>query len=85
MEYDSRFETRKRNIANYQSNANYDVGNKIMYHKEVLKFNLCDYNDGYILVRGDITIVGHNLVIEVAFKNFLRLILSVSQKLMEQK
>ena len=29
-----------------------------------------DYNDNYILVRGDISIVGHNLVTEVAFKNY---------------
>ena len=25
---------------------------------EVLKSNLCDYNDAYIFVRGDITITG---------------------------
>ena len=35
----------------YQSNANYDVGNKIVYSTEVLKSILCDYNDAYILVK----------------------------------
>ena len=35
----------------------------------MLKSNLCDYNDAYILVRGDITIIGRNILIEVAFKN----------------
>ena len=35
----SNFVTRKWNIVNDLSNANYDVGN------EVLKSNLCDYND----------------------------------------
>ena len=37
------------------SNANHDEGNKIIYNTEVLKSNLCGYNDSYILVRGDIT------------------------------
>ena len=39
---DSRFMTRKWNIFNDQSNANYDVGNEIIYNTEVLKCNLCD-------------------------------------------
>ena len=33
-----------------------------------MKSNLCDYNDAYILVRGDVTIIGHQ-VTQVAFKN----------------
>ena len=32
-----------------------------------LKSNLYDYNDTYILVRGDITIIGHQAT-QVAFK-----------------
>ena len=31
--------------------------------------NLCNYNDSYILVRTDITIIGHP-VTQVTFKNF---------------
>ena len=27
---------------------NYSVGNEIIYYAEVLKSNLCDYNDAYI-------------------------------------
>ena len=30
------------NIVSYQSNANSDVGNEIIYNAEVLKYNLCD-------------------------------------------
>ena len=60
--------TRKWNIVNDQSNANYNVGNEIIYDTEVLKSNLCDYNDAYILVRGSITIKGHQAT-QVAFKN----------------
>ena len=48
--------TRKWNIVNDQTNANYDVGNDIIYNTEVLKSNLCDYNDAYILVSADITV-----------------------------
>ena len=36
--------------------VNCNVGNEIIYTTEVLKSNLCDYNDTYILVRGDITV-----------------------------
>ena len=51
---DSKFVTGKWNIANDQSNTNYDVGNEIIYSTEVLKSDLCDYNGAYILVRGNI-------------------------------
>ena len=51
-----------------QSNANYGVGNEVIYNIEVLKSNLCDYFHAYIFVRGDITIIGHR-VTQVAFKN----------------
>ena len=27
-----------------------------MYNTEVLQFNLCDYKDAYIFVKGDITV-----------------------------
>ena len=33
-----------------KSNKNYDGGNKVIYNTEVLKSNLCDCNDAYILV-----------------------------------
>ena len=63
---DSRFVN--RNCVNDQSNTIYDVGNKIICNSEVLKFNLCNYNDAYILVNGDITIIKH-VVTQVAFQN----------------
>ena len=51
-----------------QSNANYDVGNEIFYNTEVLKSNLCDCKDIYILVRGDITVTAAPET-QVSFKN----------------
>ena len=53
---DSKFVTRKCNIVKDQSNANYDVGNEIIYTTEVLKSNLCGYNSAYILVRGGVAV-----------------------------
>ena len=53
----SKFVTRKWNTGKDQSNANYDAGNEIIYQTEVLKSNLCDYNDAYIIVTGGITVV----------------------------
>ena len=63
-----KFVTRKWSIVNDQSNANYGVGNEVIYKAEVLKCNLCDYRDAYILVRGDINILGDNGT-QLVFKN----------------
>ena len=60
--------TRKWNIFNDNSKTNYGVGTEIIYKTKVLKSNLCDYNDAYILVGGNNTIIGHQ-VTQVAFKN----------------
>ena len=38
-----------------------------MYTTEILKSNICNYNNANIL-EGDVTIIGHN-VTQVAFKN----------------
>ena len=66
---DSKYLTRKWNIRNDQSKANYDVRNRIIYNTEVLKSNLCDYNDAYILVMVDINVLAAP-TIKIAFKNF---------------
>ena len=41
---------------------------KIIYDTEVSKSNLYEFNDAYILVRGDVTIIAHQAT-QVAFKN----------------
>ena len=66
---DSKFVTRKRTILNDQSNANYCEGEEIIYYKKVLKSNLLDSKDTYILVGGNITIMGHT-IIQVTFKHY---------------
>ena len=73
---------RKWNIVNDNSKANYDAGNKITYNTEVLKSNLCDYNDAYILVRGGITVVAAPATL-VPFKNctpFTKCIKKIDEK-----
>ena len=44
------------------------AANEITYNTEILKSNLCDYNDAYILVTGNITVVAAYAT-QVAFKN----------------
>ena len=65
---DSKIVTTKRNIVNDNSKSNYDARNEITYNTEILKSNLCDYNNAYIFVRGDITVVATPAT-QVAFKN----------------
>ena len=79
---DSKCLPRTCNIANDQSNGN-DSGNEIIFNKRVLKSNLYDYNDAYILVRGKITIAG-NVAARVAVENCAPFT-SVSQKLLQKK
>ena len=64
----SKFVTRKWNIANENSKSNFDPTNKITYNTEILKSNLCDYSDAYILAKGDITIAAAPAK-QVGFKN----------------
>ena len=75
---DSKFVTRKWNIVNDQSKVNYDLGNKIIYNAEVLKFNLCDYANAYILVTGDITVTAAPET-QVEFKNCAPFTISITE------
>ena len=70
---DSKFVTRKWNIVNDNSKVNYDAANEITYNTEVSKSNLCNFNDAFILVKGDITITGYP-VTQIAFKNCVQFI-----------
>ena len=80
---DNKFVTRKWNIVNDQSNANYDVQNEVIFNTEVLKSDFPDYNNACILIRDNSTIIGHQ-VTQVSFKKFVSHLLNVSQKFMVQ-
>ena len=71
----SKFATRKWYIINDQNNGQYDKGNEdkndstIKFETKVIKRNLCDYFDGYIIVTEDIKIADIAADTNVAFKN----------------
>ena len=75
---DSKFITKNLNFVNDQSNANYDAENEIIYNTKILKPNLCDYSNAYILVRGDFTIAGDSGA-KVVFKHYALLIDCISK------
>ena len=66
---DSKFVTRKWNIVNDQLNWNYAVGNKVIYNRKVLKSNHCGFDDVYILVTGDITVIATPAA-QLSFQNY---------------
>ena len=87
----SKFSTRKYYIINDQNNEQYCRGDKndssIKFKTKVIKPNLCDYSDAYILVIGDITTTdGYNNGNNVAFKNcapFRRCITHINDEYVE--
>ena len=58
----SKFATRKWYVINDKNNTDYGEGNKdsttVKFKTKVIKSNLCDYLDAYILVTRDITATG---------------------------
>ena len=54
----SKFRTRYLVEINDQSRGNYGKNNQIKFKTSIIRSNLCDYSDAYILVSGTITIDG---------------------------
>ena len=54
----SKFRARNWVEINDESRGAYNVNSQIKFKTTMLKSSLCDYSDGYILVRGKTTIVG---------------------------
>ena len=69
----SKFATRKWYVINDQNNTDYSEGNEdsatVKFETKVIKSNLCDYSDAYILVTENITATGGGANDRVAFKN----------------
>ena len=69
----SKFATRKWHLINDLNNTDYGEGDEnnatIKFETKVIKSNLCDYSDPYILVTRDITATGGNENTKVPFKN----------------
>ena len=68
-----KFARRKWYVINDQNNTDYgdrdENGTTIKLETKVIKSNLCDYSDAYILVTGDTKGTGGNANTKVAFKN----------------
>ena len=54
----SKFRTKNWVEINDESRGTYNVNSQIKFKTTMLKSNLCDYSDAYILVKGNITITG---------------------------
>ena len=72
-EDDFKFQTRKWYIINNQNNRQYGKGDEndgtIKFNAEIVKPNLSDYSDAYILVTGNIAVVNRDNNTKVCFKN----------------
>ena len=67
-----KFITRKWIEVYYQSKANYDVNKEIRIKTSMLRSDLFDFSDAYIIVKGAITVTNPNDAKRnkaVAFKN----------------
>ena len=68
-----RFVTKKQIEIYDQTEGNYNVNKEIRIKTSMLRSDLCDYSDAYIVVKGDITLEGDNDANkrnkDLAFKN----------------
>ena len=69
----SKLATRKQYVINDQNNADYGEGNEngttVKFETQVIKSNICDYSDAYILVRRDIKVTAGDANTRIAFNN----------------
>ena len=65
----SKFATKKWYVIDSESKGVYSHENEIKFLTSSLESSLCDYSDAYVLVTGNIAVVGANNNTKVAFKN----------------
>ena len=72
----SKFRTKNWVEINNECRGRYNVNSQIKFKTTMLKYNLCDYSDAYIPVKGTITVnntgtaaASNNRNIKVIFKN----------------
>ena len=69
----SKFAARKWYVISDQNNTDYREGNQdsttVNFETKVIKSNLCDYSDAYILATGNIAATGGDANTKFAFKN----------------
>ena len=65
----SKFAVKKWYNIDSEPRGNYSDANPIKFLTDSLESSLCDYSDAYILVTGNIAVIGGNANTKVAFKN----------------
>ena len=65
----SKFVTKKWYLVDSGAKGNYSHENIIKFLTNLLKSSICDYADAYVLVTGNIAVVGDDNNTKVAFKN----------------
>ena len=65
----SNFATKKWRVIDSESKGVYSHENQIKFLTSLLESSPCDYSDAYVLVTGNIAVVGANNNTKVAFKN----------------
>ena len=65
----SKYATKKWYVTDSASIGNYSHENPIKFLRSSLESSLFDYSDAYVLVKGNITVVGGEANTKVAFKN----------------
>ena len=66
----SRFATKKWCIIDNESNGNYSQNDEIKFLARSIESSLCDYSNAYVLVTGNVAVVGaNNNNTKVSFKN----------------
>ena len=65
----SKFATKKLYVIDSESKGVYSNENPIKFLTNSLESSICDYSDAYILVTGNIAVVGADDNTKVAFKN----------------
>ena len=62
------FQTRELYIINDQNNGQCDENTTIKFTTEVIKSNLCDFGDAYVLVTGSVKIISGAANTKICFK-----------------
>ena len=65
----SKFATKKWYVIDSESKGVYSHEHEIKFLTSSLESSLCDYSDVYVLITGNIAVVGANNNTKVAFKN----------------
>ena len=67
-DFKKRFQTKKWYIINDQSNGQYNEDFTIIINTEVIKKNMCDFGNAYILVTENVNIEGGDANTKFCFK-----------------